>query len=74
MDIVALEETRLPDSGSIKEIYVTFFWQVKSPDETSEQGIDFAVRNTLLGSIIPPADGSEEFCHYIRIHQWVRSL
>ena len=59
MDIVALEETRLPDSGSIKEIYVTFFWQVKSPDETSEQGIDFVVRNTLLGSIIPPADGSE---------------
>lgn len=59
MDIVALEETRLPDSGSIKEINFTFFWQVKSPDETSKQGIDFAVRNTLLGSIIPPADGSE---------------
>ena len=59
MDFVALEETRLPDSGSIKEINFTFFWQVKSPDETSEQGIDFAVRNTLLGSIIPPADGSE---------------
>ena len=59
MDIVALEETRLPDSGSIREINFTFFWQVKSPDETSKQGIDFAVRNTLLGSIIPPADGSE---------------
>ena len=59
MDIVALEETKLPDSGSIKEINFTFFWQVKSPDETSERGIDFAVRNTLLGSIIPPADGSE---------------
>lgn len=59
MDIVALEETKLPDSGSSKEINFTFFWQVKSPDETSEQGIDFAVRNTLLGSIIPPADGSE---------------
>jgi len=59
MNIVTLQETRLPDSGSVKEINFTFFWQVKSPDETSEQGIDFAVRNTLLESIIPPADGSE---------------
>lgn len=74
MDIVALEETKLPDSGSIKEINFTFFWQVKSPDETSEQGL-------ILQSEIPCWDPlshlqmeAKEFCHYIRIHQWVRSL
>ena len=57
MDIVAPQETRLPDSGSVKEINFTFFWQVKSPDETSEQGMQMEAK---------------EFCHYIRTHQWVR--
>lgn len=37
----------------------TFFWQGKSLDETTEHGVGFAVRNTLLGSITPPTDGSE---------------
>ena len=59
MDIVALQETRLPGSGSVKERDFTFFWQGKSPDETREHGVGFAVRNNLLAAIIPPTHGTE---------------
>ena len=59
MDIVALQETRLPDSGSVREKNFTFFWQGKPTDAIREHGIGFAVRNSLLGSIIPPTEGTE---------------
>ncbi|XP_063595354.1 uncharacterized protein LOC134772317 [Penaeus indicus] len=59
MDIVALQETRLAGSGSVRERHFSFFWQGKPPDETWEHGVGFAVRNTLLGSIIPPTEGTE---------------
>ncbi|KAJ7344584.1 hypothetical protein JRQ81_000534, partial [Phrynocephalus forsythii] len=60
MDIVALQDTRLPDSGSVKERNFMFFWQGKPSNETTECGVGFAVRNTFLGLIIPPAVGSEK--------------
>ena len=59
MDIVALQETRLPDMGSVKEKKFSFFWQGKPLNETWEYGVGFAVRNTLLRSIVPPTVGSE---------------
>ncbi|XP_078233697.1 F-box/LRR-repeat protein 2 isoform X2 [Pogona vitticeps] len=59
MDIVALKETRLPDVGSVKEKNFSFFWQGKPLNETREHGVGFAVRNTLLRSIVPPIVGSE---------------
>ena len=59
MDIVALQETRLSGSGSVRESHFTFFWQGKPSDEIREHGVGFAVRNTLLGSIILPAEGTE---------------
>ena len=34
MDIVALQETRLPDMGSVKEKNFSFFWQGKPLNET----------------------------------------
>ena len=37
----------------------TFYWQGKSPDERREHGVGFAAKNSLLGSIIPPAEGTE---------------
>lgn len=55
--IVALQETRQPDSGSFRERNFPFFWQGKS-SETREHGVDFAVRNTLLRSINPLTTGS----------------
>ena len=53
VDIVALQETRLPETGSLKEENYTFFWHGKGLDETLEHGVGFAVRNTLLTMITP---------------------
>ena len=36
MDIVALQEMRLPDMGSVKEKNVSFLWQGKPLNETRE--------------------------------------
>ncbi|XP_050703781.1 uncharacterized protein LOC126989216 [Eriocheir sinensis] len=59
MDIVALQETRLSGSGSVREKDFSFFWQGKPPEEIREHGVGFAVKNTLLGTITPPTDGTE---------------
>ena len=59
MDIVALQETRLADSGSVRERHFSFFWQGKPPSEIREHGVGFAVRNTLLRSINTPIEGNE---------------
>ncbi|XP_069171563.1 craniofacial development protein 2-like [Procambarus clarkii] len=58
MDIVALQETRLPATGSIWEKDFTFSWQDKPPEMVREHGVGFAIRNRLLGSIVPPTEGS----------------
>ena len=59
MDIVALQETRLPETGAVRERDFTLFWQGKPSDEVREYGVGFAVKNRLLGSITPPAEGTE---------------
>lgn len=59
IDISTLQETRLHGSGSLKEKDYTFFWRGKPPEETREYGVGFAVRNTLLGAVVPPTGGSE---------------
>lgn len=57
-DIVALQETRLPDSGSLKEERYTFFWQRRGVDEYREHGVRLVVRNTLVRMIIPLASST----------------
>lgn len=52
VDIAALQETRLPDTGSLKENDYTFFWQGKQESETREYGVGFAVKNTLLDTVV----------------------
>ena len=59
IDIAALQETRLPETGSLKEGHYTFFWQGKGTEEVREHGVGFAVRHTLLRMIEPPTDGTE---------------
>ena len=59
IDIAALQETRLPSSGNLKEKEYTFFWQGLEPDERRLYGVSFAVRNSLLSSLEPPFQGSE---------------
>lgn len=59
VDIAALQETRLADSGSVKEENFTFYWKGKPEEETREYGVGFAVRNSLLKMTEPPANGTE---------------
>ncbi len=59
VDIACLQETRLADSGSIKEANYTFYWKGLSADEPRRHGVGFAVKNSLSSSIEPPTVGSE---------------
>lgn len=51
VDITALQETRLADTGCLKESDYTFFWQGKQEEEVREHGVGFAVRNSLLQNV-----------------------
>ncbi|XP_063586344.1 craniofacial development protein 2-like [Penaeus indicus] len=51
IDIAALQETRLADSGILKESDYTFFWQGKNPGESIQHGVGFAVHNSLLDKV-----------------------
>ena len=59
VDIATLQETRLADSGTMKEKDYTFFWQGKRSNEPREHGVVFAVRNSLLRMVEPGSGGSE---------------
>jgi len=50
IDIAALSETRLADTGEVTEIGggYTFFWSGKSQDEPRESGVGFAIRTSLV--------------------------
>ena len=58
IDVACLQETRLPDSGSLRETDYTLFWQGMSQDEPRQHGVGFAVRNSLLASVETPTGGS----------------
>ena len=60
VDIIALQETRFPESGIIRERDYSFFWQGKAADETREHGVGFAIKNNLSVSIIPPSERTEK--------------
>ena len=65
MDIAALQETRLVNSGLMKEQHTTFFWQGKPEQETRENDVGFANRNHLLQMITTPTEGAKRmltFC------------
>ena len=59
VDIATLHETRLADSGTLKEKDYTFFWQGKRSNEPKEHGVGFAVRNSLLRMVEPGSGDSE---------------
>jgi len=58
IDVACLQETRLPDSGSLRETDYTFFWQGLSLDVPRQHGVGFAVRYSLLASVETPTGGS----------------
>lgn len=57
IDIAALQETRLPSNGTLKEEDCTFFWQGKAPVEHRVHGVGFVVSNSLLSSVETPSKG-----------------
>ena len=59
IDIACLQETRLADSGTIREANYTFFWQGKPSNEARQHGVGFAIKNTLVAFIEPPSSGTE---------------
>ena len=59
IDIAALQETRLADSGTLREKNFTFFWKGKSEEERRDHGVGFAVSNKLLRMASEPTDGTE---------------
>ena len=59
VDIATLQETRLADSGTLKEKDYTFFWQGQRSNEPRAHGVGFAVRNSLLRMVEPGSGGSE---------------
>lgn len=50
IDIAALSETRLADTGALTEAGAgyTFFWSGKAADDAREAGVGFAVRSTIV--------------------------
>ena len=58
VDIVTLQETRLADSGTLREKDYTFFWQGKASNEPREHGVGFAVKNSMLKMVEPGSNGS----------------
>ena len=59
IDVAALQETRLPEEGRLREADYTFFWRGRAQDEARQHGVGFAVRNRLLSHIIEPSGGNE---------------
>ena len=59
VDIATFQETRLADSGALKEKDYTLYWQGNGSGERSEYGVGFAVRNSLLSMIEPGSNGPE---------------
>ena len=51
IDIDALQETQLAESGCLRESDYTFFWQGKKKEDVHEHGVGFAIRNMLLNKV-----------------------
>ncbi|XP_078265950.1 alpha-1,4-N-acetylglucosaminyltransferase-like [Rhinoraja longicauda] len=64
VDIATLQETRLADSGSLKEKDYTFYWQGKDSDEPREHGVGFAAQSPLaacMPRLSSTSDTKDEF-------------
>lgn len=51
IDIAALQEAQLADSGCLEESNYILYWQGKKENEVCKYGVGFAVRNPLLDKI-----------------------
>ena len=51
IDIAALSETRLSDSGSVTDLDYTFFWSGRPEVERREAGVGFAVKKEIVSTL-----------------------
>ena len=63
IDVACLQETRLAESGSLKENNYTFYWQGKPEQCPRIHGVGFAVKNNLLPCIDMFPLGNERMIH-----------
>ncbi|XP_063606654.1 uncharacterized protein LOC134781365 [Penaeus indicus] len=59
IDIVAFQETRLLESGSLREKNFTFFWKGKEPGENAIHGVGLAIANKIIKNADIPVGISE---------------
>lgn len=62
VDISALQETRLLETGSIREKSYTFFWSGRPAGSPRQHGVGFAIKNSLVNIIHGPVAVSERIC------------
>lgn len=62
LDIIALSETQLPDTGQLKEQNVgyAYYWSGKIHDESCEADVAFAIKNYLLPKLAEPPKAISE--------------
>ena len=58
INLACFQETRLADSGSIREANYTFLWQGLPRDNPRWHCVGFAVKNSLTAAIEPPTGGT----------------
>lgn len=57
----------------MRERNFIFFWRGKPSGEIREQGMGFAVRNSLLESIVPPTEGTDRILS-LQLHSLVGAV
>lgn len=62
VSIAALQETRLAECGSIAEAEYTIYWHGGRPESPRTNGVGFAVKKSLVGSIISQSSVSDRIC------------
>src|SRR6201996_8287361 len=62
VSIAALQETRLAECGSIAEAAYTIYWHGGRPESPRMNGVGFAVKKSLVGSIILQSSVSDRIC------------
>lgn len=62
IDIAALQETRLLETGSIREQDYTFHWSGRPAGSPRQHGVGFAIKNSLSNAIHGPVAVSERLC------------
>ncbi len=70
IEIAALSETRLPESGQLVEVGsgFTFFWKGKGEKEKREAGVGFAISTALANKLEELPVGISERLMTLRLH------